>query len=796
MYNPYCINQIFITQKIKKEVIFIGVSWPYANAQLHIGHLAGQNIVCDVFARYHRQKGNDVLMVSGADAHGTPITVKAKEEGVEPAELAKRNYEDFLKTFDKLNIQWDLFTTTESENHKTVAKNLFRVMFDNGDIYPKEIEQYYDEKAKQFLADRYIEGTCPHCGNKSARGDQCNDGCERTLDPTELLNPISKISGNKPVLKKHTVLYFDLPKFTEELSKLVDESSDIWRDRVKGFAEAWLKEGLRERAISRKLGYGIEIPIDEYKDQDIYVWFEAVMGYLSAAIEWSKDQEDPGKWEYFWKNPEAKHYYFIAKDNIPFHTILWPAMLMAYNKKYENGKYDPQLPGEKSPDPLQLPYDVPANQFLTEKGRKISKSRGTLLSADELIDKYDTDLIRYFFCKYAPENHDKAFSWKDVVDANNNELVATFGNFINRTLSFTHSKFVGTIDGDFEISEDVHKKITGSLEKVGNHLSKCEFTKSVDALMELSQFGNKYFDEKEPWVTVKKDEKSTKQTLFDCIQIIKALGISCRPFIPETSDKILAMLGENSNKVDWSFAPIKEISLDQKPEILFQKLDPIEEVEEVTDYSDFKLKVDPRIEKEIPVEWRVIQNLKIKRKDSNLQKWIEGKEKELIEKLGKEDIEKNEIFKSYRDQHEKFGKEPLPGASETMTKFLLENKKILNINTFVDLYNIFSIESGIAVGAHDMANVKEQVYLKLAQKPSELIGMTDLKPIKISKGEFIYEDNDGPICRLLVKQADRTKITKDTTDILLILQGNDEIGKKQLKQKMEEFVKLVENHLS
>ncbi|MFH1547537.1 MAG: methionine--tRNA ligase, partial [bacterium] len=368
-------NQIFNSLEIK-ETIFIGVSWPYANGKLHIGHLAGQNVVCDVFARYHRQKGDEVLMVSGTDSHGTPILIKAEKEHLSPEELAEKYRQSHLETFKKLNIQWDLFTTTESDNHKNVAQNLFKVMFDNGDIYPKEVEQYYDAKAEKFLSDRYIEGTCPHCGNKNARGDQCDSGCGRTLDPSELIDPKSKITGETPVLKKHTVLYFKLSGFEKEIKELVQKSKGVWRDRVIGFAEAWLNEGLQDRAISRKLGYGIQIPIDQYKDQDIYVWFEAVMGYLSAAIEWNNE-----RWEHFWKNPEAKHYYFIAKDNIPFHTILWPAMILSYNKKYKDGKFEPELPGETKSELLNLPYDVPANQFLTERGSKISKSRGTLLEA-------------------------------------------------------------------------------------------------------------------------------------------------------------------------------------------------------------------------------------------------------------------------------------------------------------------------------------------------------------------------------------------------------------------------------
>ncbi|MEA3357475.1 MAG: class I tRNA ligase family protein [Patescibacteria group bacterium] len=567
----------------KKETIFVGVSWPYANGKLHIGHLAGQNVVCDVFARYHRQKGNKVLMVSGTDAHGTPILVKAKKEGITPKQTSEKYYRSQLKTFEKLNCDWDIFTTTGSENHQIVAQNIFKTLYELGFIYDKEVEQYFDPKAKQYLADRYIEGTCPYCGFENARGDQCNGGCERILDPTELINPRSTLSDATPILKKHTILYFDLPRFEPDIKKLTKKNKDVWRKRVTGFTNAWLKDGLRERPVSRKLGYGIPVPIEEFKDHDIYVWYEAVMGYLSAAIEWAHKSGNPSAWEDFWKDPKAKHYYFIAKDNIPFHTILWPATIIAYNHKYQKGKYEPALPGEKTARPLQLAYDVPANQFLTLRDQRLSKSTGHLIDADELLNKYNPDLIRYFFTKYAPENHDRDFTWHTFVDANNTELVANFGNFVNRTLTFVEAKLGGKLSGKLSISPVVQKKIDIALKDIGQYFEDCQFNKACSGFMELSRYGNKYFNDNEPWVTVNSDISACEQTLYDCTQLVYALGIACRPIMPATSDKILSFLGQKKKNVAWKFTELKKVQISSKISLLFDKLEKPEDTSSTGD---------------------------------------------------------------------------------------------------------------------------------------------------------------------------------------------------------------------
>ncbi len=565
--------------KHEKEVIFIGVSWPYANGELTIGHLAGQNVVCDVFARFHRQIGNNVLMVSGADAHGTPVTIRAEKDGMTPEQAAQKYFELQAETFNKLNCQWDFYTTTESENHKEVAQNLFKVMYDKGFIEPKEIEQYYDTKANKFLADRYIEGTCPHCGNEKARGDQCNDGCERTLDPSELINPKSTLTGTTPIFKKHVVLYFTLDRFQKEIEDYVKSREGIWRQSVLSVVKSWLKEGLKPRAVTRELGYGVKVPVPEYSNQDIYVWFEAVMGYLSAAIGWAKSIGEDSRWEYFWKNPTAKHYYFIAKDNIPFHTFLWPAMIMAYNSKYDNETHDPDLPGEDSIEPLQLPYDVPSNQFLNLKGKKLSKSRGTMITARELLDKYNPDLVRFFFTRNAPENHDKEFEWKDFIDTNNNELVATYGNFIYRTLSFLYHKLDNKLAPEITISKPVRNEIEKAFKEVGEALRLCQFVRASESLMELAHYGNKYFNDAKPWETVKTDPSVCALTIYDCVQMIYALGILSRPFMPATSEKILSQLNQpkDATKIGWKFSEIKKFTPIPEPQVLFEKLEYIED---------------------------------------------------------------------------------------------------------------------------------------------------------------------------------------------------------------------------
>ncbi len=380
--------------------IFIGVSWPYASGKIHLGHLAGQNITCDVFARYHRLKGNSVLMVSGSDSHGTPILFKAEELGITPQKLVEDSHKQILNTFKNLSLLYENYTSTTTENHKKVVQNIFLVLKERGYLYTQKSEQYFDEKANKFLPDRYVRGTCPKCGAINARGDECPE-CGEFLSPQDLIDPYSTLSDTKPILKETEHFYLDLKKLEPKIKEWVDNNSEIWRKWVREFSKGWIKEGLKPREVTRDMKFGIPVPVEGWEDKVIYVWIEAVVGYLSASIEWAEKKGNPSSWEEFWKDSKCKHYYFIAGGNTPFHTIIWPAELLAYSEKYSDDslweKY--KLPGETQREKLNLPYDVPSNKMLLSKGKKMSKGDGTGMDADSLLKKYNSDLIRFFFVR-------------------------------------------------------------------------------------------------------------------------------------------------------------------------------------------------------------------------------------------------------------------------------------------------------------------------------------------------------------------------------------------------------------
>ncbi|MCC7303999.1 methionine--tRNA ligase [bacterium] len=553
--------------------ILIGVSWPYTNGPMHIGHLAGQNIVCDVFARFHRIVGNKVAMVSGSDMHGTPITTKAEEKGVPVEEFVEQGHQSFLKIFEQLSIKFDLFTKTRAPNHIRVAQNFITVLSEQGFLSRKKTMQYFDTEKNRFLADRYIEGTCPHCGYTPARGDQC-DTCGHILSPQDLINPISKLSKSTPILKETEELYFEMGKLQKQLEQYIETKKD-WRKNTLEFTKAWLKEGLHEKPISRDIGWGIPIPIKDFEQKVIYVWFEAVIGYLSATIELAELRGNPPEWEEFWKDNNAEHYYFIAKDNIPFHTLFWPAQLLAYNTKYEGSVLKNPLPGETLKKSLNLPTNVVANMYLNIKGEKMSKSKGTQVLAQDLLDKFSPELVRYFFIRYAPENHDLDFNFDDIKTLNNNELVATLGNYIYRVLSYVKTRQAGKLYKS-ELLPEVENAITKAFLTTKQMLEKAVFASSLMEVMTLAQFGNQYFNNAAPWKST--DEKEIQKVLFNATSIVKALQLLLRPYIPSFSEKIAAMLNIDPHLEaadTWKYSPI----FDQKIHEIGEPTVPIKKLE-------------------------------------------------------------------------------------------------------------------------------------------------------------------------------------------------------------------------
>ncbi len=508
------------------ETIGIFVAWPYANGDLHLGHVAGAYLPPDIFARYHRLRGNRVLMVSGSDSHGTPITVKAAEMGVSPREVFEHYHRRFLENWQQLGISFDLFTHTDTENHYAVAQDIFRTLYEKGYIYTDTMIQLYCETDQRFLPDRYVEGTCPHCGYPNARGDQC-DNCGRTLDAIELKDPRCKICGQRPVPRESVHFFFDLPAFEERLREYIDRQTH-WRPNVQNFVRNYLKEGLKPRPVSRDLDWGIPLPLEGYEGKVMYVWFEAVIGYLSASIEWAHNQGTPDAWEAWWRNPEARSYYFIGKDNIPFHAIIWPAELMGYDEE------------------LNLPYDIPANEFLNLEGEKFSTSRNWAIWLPEYLERYAPDPLRYYLTAIAPETRDSDFTWRGFVDRNNNELVATWGNLVHRVVTFAYRRWDGRVPTPGELDgrdQVLLQQIERGFDEVGQRYAKTAFKAALREAILLAQEVNRYLDEKAPWRQIKEDPQAAATTIFVALRAIDSLNIMLAPVLPFSSERVRRALG-------------------------------------------------------------------------------------------------------------------------------------------------------------------------------------------------------------------------------------------------------------
>jgi len=515
--------------------ILVCTAWPYANGDLHIGHLAGSYVPPDIFARYQRLNGNDVLMVSGSDSHGTPITVRADAEGVSPREVFERFHARFLETFQQVGISYDLFTHTDTENHHRIAQDIFLACLNRGYLYKKAQRQLYSETEGRFLPDRYVEGICPNCGYDGARGDQC-DNCGKLLDATELINPRSKTDGSTPVVRKTEHFFFDLPKLTDRLCAYLEDDKDHWRHTVINFSRGYLKEGLKGRPITRDIEWGIPLPLEGYGQKRLYVWFEAVMGYFTASVEWAHNVGQPEQWKEWWYDPAARTYYFMGKDNIPFHTIIWPGELMAVERLYED---DPAKT-------LNLPYDVPANEYLNMESQKLSTSRNWAIWAPELLERYDPDPVRYYLTAIAPETRDTDFTWDDFIRRNNDELVAAWGNLVNRMLSFAYKHFSGCIPqpGDLDdLDRDILARAEGGFRSVGELIGAVRLRAALEEAMSIARAANVYLDNKAPWFQIKEDREAAATSVYVILRVIDNLKVLFAPFLPFTSQRLHEMLG-------------------------------------------------------------------------------------------------------------------------------------------------------------------------------------------------------------------------------------------------------------
>lgn len=524
----------------KPRHILVAVAWPYANSDIHQGNVTGSYLPADIYARFHRLVGNHVLMVSGSDSHGTPVTVKAEAEGKTPREVFDYYHGRFLELFQKLGLSYDLFTHTDTENHHRVSQDIFLTLLENGYLYRKVTAQMYSPKTSKFLPDRYVEGTCPVCGYDRARGDQC-DNCNTLFESaSELIDPHSKVDDSALELRETEHYYLDLAQLADDgIADWIADDKEHWRPQVINFARnLTLKEGLRGRAVTRDMDWGIPVPVEGWDDKVLYVWFEAVIGYLSASIEWSKNQDRPQDWKSWWYDLDARSYYFVGKDNIPFHAIIWPAELFGVRRLYEDDETNK----------LNLPYDVPANEFMNMEGRKISGSHNWGVWMLDALERYDPDPLRYYLTVTMPETRDSDWTWEGFVERNNGELVANWGNLVNRVLNMTRRYFDGQVPDPGLLGErdqTLLSAVDQGFDEIGRLYDACKFRAALQETLALATKVNQYLEETSPWLTVKSDPQTTARSLYTAIQAISGLKILFAPVLPFTCQGLHEMLGEN-----------------------------------------------------------------------------------------------------------------------------------------------------------------------------------------------------------------------------------------------------------
>ncbi|MDG6224661.1 MAG: methionine--tRNA ligase [Candidatus Thermoplasmatota archaeon] len=542
----------------ENRCIFIGAAWPYANGDLHLGHIAGCLLPADIFARYCRLRGYDVLFVSGSDMHGTPITVTADKERISPEEVAMRSHRSIERTISQLDITYDLYTMTHSEHHFKVVQEIFKTLLSKGWI-DKRVEQApFCPTCSKFMPDRYIEGTCPHCGSKDARGDQC-DGCGTVLDPKELIMPRCKLCSDTPIFKDTEHFYLLLSKMEPSIRAFVEENKHRWRPNTRNNTENFLSKGLKDRAITRDLKWGVPIPLYGYGDKCIYVWFEAVCGYLSASIEHSISKGDPNGYERFWKMEKCRHYYFLAKDNIPFHTIIWPAILLGVGG-------------------LDLPYDVPSNEYLQWDGSQFSKSRGHGVTVNDFLEEYDVDPLRFYLSTNMPERSDSNFDLDEFIQKNNTELLGAVGNYLHRVTSFIHSNY-GCVPPLSAPSPEDKRILNIARERYVEALDSMEEVRLKDgirSMMALVNEANRYFNDMAPWKLIKTDKGRCGTVMATALCVGRTISFGLYPYIPHSMKAWCRMIGikEPSGSL-WSegLEPIPAGLEIVKPSPLFKRIE-------------------------------------------------------------------------------------------------------------------------------------------------------------------------------------------------------------------------------
>jgi len=539
------------------EKIHIGVAWPYANGPLHLGHVAGIAVPCDIFARYHRLKGNRVLMVSGSDEHGTPIAMTAEAQGKSPQEVVDHYHAIIKKSLEDLGMTYDLYTRTTTENHYEEVTKFFLRLLENGYIYEDTQMMPYSAGAKRYLADRYVEGTCPHCGYDKARGNECPE-CGQALNPEELIDPRCALTGETPEWRERNYFYLDLVKLAPRLRAWAEEHHGVWREKVYNVTIKYLDD-MKNRAVTRDIEWGVPVPVEGWEDQRIYVWFDAVLGYFTATVEYYKLRGEPEGWRQWWEDPEVKRYNFIGKDNTFFHTVIWPGMLLAHGD-------------------LVLPYDVPANEYLNLEGGPFSTSLGRAIWLPDFLERYDPDPLRFYLAINMPQYQDTNFSWSEFVTRNNSELAGAWGNLVNRVLSPARKNYREGLPRPADLSdadEALLAKVRAAFDEVGGLIEACKFKEALQALMTVIRATNLYIQEREPWRAVKEDPADAERIFHTAITAINNFTTMMSPFVPFSCQKVHEYLGFEGEVTQrrWEFAEVPAENRLKKPKPLYKILD-------------------------------------------------------------------------------------------------------------------------------------------------------------------------------------------------------------------------------
>ncbi|MBI4170897.1 MAG: methionine--tRNA ligase [Candidatus Aenigmarchaeota archaeon] len=767
----------------KAKRVTITSALPYVNGVKHLGNIVGSMLPADVFHRFLDIMGIDNIFICGTDEHGTAVELAALEEGLSPAKYSEKYYKIQKDVYEKWNFDFSFFGRSSSPSNHRVTQDIFLSAHENGYIIENTLIIPFCDICKRFLPDRYIIGTCPHCGYERARGDQC-ERCTKMLDPEDLKDPGCSICGNTKIeFREEKHLFLNLPLLADKLEAWIKQH-DHWPENTKNMALGWLREGLKPRCITRNLTWGVKVPLKGYENLVFYVWYDAPIAYISITKDGYEQGAIKENWKHYWK--DSAIYHFIGKDNIPFHTIIWPAILLSARDS------------EQRDTNYLLPYFVQGYEYLNWEGDKFSTSQGRGLFSDEALDLFPADYWRFYLLSILPETKDSNFDWDDFAARINNELIANYGNLFYRVTYFVEKYFEGKAPAA-ELGDDEEKlfsRLKQTKEKVEELVGQVKLREALTEILALAGATNKYFQEKQPWAVVKKDKKAAGTTLFTAVNVLRALTVLLYPYIPSTTEKALRALNSGNKK----FGELDKIQLTAgepvKALILFKKIEK-EELDKAKKYRTKYAKNEKEKNVILAISQQckdlginacmaIIKDARISNKNSELEK----SKKSACEKAEALDIKNNKILEGYRKLYFKIGVHE-KSSVESLVDFVKKNGKLPCINTVVDCYNLMSIETLLAAGAHDIKHIKGSPVIRILDGSEKYTPLGENEALKLPKGEYACADDEKVLCRLESRQCDETKITKETKEIMIYVQGNENTSDAYLQESMKKICDLI-----